>query len=182
MERPIEEVVPVEADPERVVEVLGNDPASVLTGTPSADPSAFLAEMAVPLGGGARLVHKVDVAFHRLPDAGAIGRFHVAWRPRDHRRALPVFEGALTVHRDGAGSCLRLAGHYSLSLGAVGALGDRLLGHRVAASSVRAFLEAAAARIAAVITREDDGASAAGTRTVDITVTAGDVRSELYLG
>jgi hypothetical protein len=85
------------------------------------------------------------------------------------------------VHREGAGSRLRLAGHYSLPLGSVGAVGDRLGGHRVAERSVRAFLEAAAARVDAIIVREDGDALPA-TRTADIPVAVSGTRSELYLG
>jgi hypothetical protein len=74
VERAIEEVIQCDADPERVVEVFAHDPAGVLSGRSSTDTSAFVAEVAVPLGGGASLAHEVDVDFQRLPDSDALGR------------------------------------------------------------------------------------------------------------
>jgi hypothetical protein len=55
-----------------------------------------------------------------------------------------------------------------LPLGAVGAFGDRLLGHRLARRSVQGFLDAAAARIDAEV--------------ADATVSVGEPHPELYLG
>lgn len=183
MERALEGTVPVEAGPERVIQILSRDPAGVLTGMPSADQGAFVAEMAVELGGGTSLAHEVDVVFGRRPDEGAVGRFGLSWRARDHEGAFPVFEGDLEVHPDGDGSQLRLSGHYSLPLGAVGAFGDRLLGHRVARRSIQGFMEAAAARIDAALAPEPEaGASVAPPRTADVTVTIDEVHPELYLG
>lgn len=183
MERALEGTIPVEAGPERVTQILSCNPADVLTGLPSVDQGAFVAEMTVELGGGTSLAHEVDVVFGRRPDAGAVGRFALSWRARDHEGAFPVFEGELEVHPDGHGSQLRLSGHYSLPLGPVGAFGDRLLGHRVARRSIHAFMEAAAARIDAAVAREAEaGASAARPPTADVTVTVDAVPSELYLG
>jgi hypothetical protein len=78
---------------------------------------------------------------------------------------------------------LHLSGHYSVPLGAVGAFGDRLLGHRVARRSVQAFLEAAATRIDAKLSGEaENGESMIPPPTSEITVTIDEVHPELYLG
>ena len=183
MERGLEASVRIEAEPEPVIEILSRDPAGILTGMPSPDTGAFAAEIAVDLGGGTSLAHEVDVAFGRLPDDGAVGRFGLSWRARDHQGALPAFGGDLEVHPDGKGSRLRLSGHYSLPLGPVGVFGDRLLGHRIARRSVQAFLEAAGARIDAELAQKRDaGGPAAGPPTENATVTIEDVHTELYLG
>ena len=183
MERALEATVRVEAEPEPVIEILSSDPAGILTGMPSPDTEAFAAEIAVELGAGTTLAHEVDVAFGRLPDAGAVGRFGLSWRAHDHQGALPAFGGDLEVHPDGKGSRLHLSGHYSLPLGPVGGFGDRLLGHRIARRSVQALLEAAGARIDAELAQKhnDDG-SIARPPTENVTVTIEDVHTELYLG
>jgi hypothetical protein len=187
MERTLEEIARVAASPESVIGLLSTDPAAALTGMSSPDTRLFAAEMAVELGGGTSLVHEVDVTFERRPDGGGRGCFALSWRARDHQRAFPVFWGDLEVHPDGNGSELRLSGHYSLPLGAVGAFSDRLLGHRAARRSIQGFLEVAAARIDAALShasgRElEAGVEVTGPRTASTAVPADKVPSELYLG
>ena len=75
MERALEASVRVQAEPKLVVEILCSDPPGILTGRPARDTEAFAAELAVDLGGGVSLAHEVDVAFGRLPNDGAVGRF-----------------------------------------------------------------------------------------------------------
>jgi hypothetical protein len=168
MQRSLEVSAPLTAGLELVVEILSRDPARVLTGTSAAGNEVFAAEIAVELGGGTSLAHEVDMVFDHRPDDGAVGHFGLSWRARDHQGAFPVFGGDLEVQPDGDGSRLRLCGHYSLPLGAVGAFGDRLLGHRLARRSVQGFLDAAAARIDAEV--------------ADATVSVGEPHPELYLG
>lgn len=183
MERALEASVRVEADPQLVVEILGRDPAGILTGLPSRDPAAFAAELAVDLGGGASLAHEVDVAFGRLPNDGTMGRFRLSWHAHDHQGALPAFGGHLEVHPEGSGSRLQLSGHYSLPLGPVGGFGDRLLGHRIARRSIQAFLEAAGARIdREAPMKGHDEEPPAGPSTESVTITIEDAHPELYLG
>jgi hypothetical protein len=183
VERALEASVRVEAEPEPVIEILSRDPAGILTGMPSPDTDAFLAEIAVDLGGGASLAHEVDVAFGRLSDDGRVGRFALSWHAHDHKGALPAFGGDLEVHPDGNGSRLHLSGHYSLPLGPVGGFGDRLLGHRIARRSVQALLEAAGARIDAELAHKPDAdGSMTRSPTENVTVTIEDVHTELYLG
>ena len=183
MERGLEASVRVEAEPESVIEILSSDPAGMLTGMPSPETEAFGAEIAVELGGSTTLAHEVDVAFGRLPDDGALGRFGLSWRAHDHRGALPAFGGDLEVHPDGKGSLLHLSGHYSLPFGRVGGLGDRLVGHRIARRSVQAFLDAAGARIDAEFAQKRDAAgSVTMPPTENVTAAIEDVHTELYLG
>jgi hypothetical protein len=182
MERALEASVQVEAGPEPIIEILSRDPAAILTGMPSPDSGAFAAEMAVDLGRGTSLAHEVDVAFGRLPDRGAVGRFALSWRAHDHQAALPAFGGDLEVHPDGKGSRLHLSGHYSLPLGSVGGFGDRLLGHRIVRRSVQAFLEEAGARIDAELARKRADVSETRPPTENVTITINDVHTELYLG
>ena len=182
MERALEADVRVEASPELVVEILSSDPAGILTGMPSPDTAAFPAEIAVDFGGGASVAHEVDVAFARLPDEGAVRRFSLAWRAHDHQGALPAFRGDLKVHQESNGSRLQVSGRYSVPLGPVGGFGDLLLGHRIACRSVQAFLAAAGARIDAALAQRRDTRGAAGLGSENVTITVGDVHTELYLG
>lgn len=153
MERTIEATTRLEASAERVVEVLSTEPAGVLTGRPSPNKESFEAEIAVEIGDGTSLAHEVDVVFGRLLDEGDVGRFGLSWRAREHEGLFPFFGGDLEVHPDGTGSVLRLAGHYTLPLGVVGALGDGLVGHRFARRAIQGFVEAAAGRIEAALAR-----------------------------
>ncbi len=184
MERALEASVRVQAEPKLVVEILCSDPPGILTGRPARDTEAFAAELAVDLGGGVSLAHEVDVAFGRLPNDGAVGRFRLSWHAHDHQGALPTFEGHLEAHSEGSGSRLQLSGHYSLPLGPVGGFGDRLLGHRIARRSIQTFLEAAGARIdgeLAHLKRRTEG-PVANTPRESVTITMEDVHPELYLG
>jgi len=158
METALDVTAQVSADPERVIHILSSDPAGVLTGMASVDDRAFVAEMAVEVGGGTSLVQEVDVVFGRQPNDDTVCRFGLSWRARDHQGAFPVFGGALEVHPDGTGSRLRLCGQYSVPLGAVGAFGDRLVGHRVARHSIQGLLDAAAARIDPALSQKPDTA------------------------
>jgi hypothetical protein len=182
MERALEANVRVEASPEFVAETLSNDPAGMLTGMPSPDTVAFLAEIAVDLGGGTTVAHEVDMAFARLSEDGPVRRFSLSWRAHDHQGALPAFHGDLKIHQEGNGSRLQVSGRYSVPLGPVGGFGDLLLGHRIACRSVQAFLEAAGARIDAALAQRDSSRSAAGIAPEDVTITVDDLHPELYLG
>jgi hypothetical protein len=126
----------------------------VLTGRASPNKESFAAEIAVEVGGGTSLAHEVDVVFGRLLEDEDVGRFGLSWRGREHEGLFPVFGGDLEVHPDGTGSVLRLAGHYTLPLGVVGAFGDGLVGHRFARRAIQGFVEAAAGRIEASLARE----------------------------
>ncbi len=154
MEKTIEATIRLEASAERVVEALSTEPAGVLTGRPSPNKESFVAEITVEVGGGTSLAHDVDVVFGRLLDEGDVGRFGLSWRACEHEELFPVFGGDLEVHPDGPGAVLRLAGHYTLPLGVVGAFGDGLVGHRFASRAIQGFVEAAAGRIEAALARE----------------------------
>ena len=184
METALDVTAQVNAAPERVIQILSSDPAAVLTGMASVDHGAFVAEMAVDGGGGTSLGQEVDVVCGRQPDDDTMCRFDLSWRARDHQGAFPVFGGGLEVHPDGTGSRLRLCGRYSVPLGAVGAFGDRLVGHRVARRSIQGFLEAAAARIDAALIRNLDTVDSGDLPDApdETVVTTSMEPSELYLG
>lgn len=176
MDRTIEVVTHLETTPERIIGLLAADPARILTGTASPDHGDFVARIDVEVGGGTSLSQEVDVVFGRLPSEAGVARFGLSWRARSHEHLFPVFGGDLEVHPDEGGSRLRLAGYYSLPLGALGVFGDGLLGHRIARRALQDFLDDAASRVAGA---DDDllGArSGAGPRR------EGTPRSELYIG
>jgi hypothetical protein len=151
MERTVEAVTRLEASPEPVIEVLTADPAGVLGGTRVPGGETFVAPVAVELGGGASLAVDVDMTFGRLPDEGGVGRFGLSWQASEHEGAFPAFGGDLEVHPDGEGTLLRLTGYYRPPLGAVGAFGDGLVGHRLARRALQDFVEAVTTQLQAAL-------------------------------
>lgn len=184
MERTVEAVTRLEASPQRIVEALATDPAGVLAGTPAPGKESFLAEVAVELGGGASLAVAVNVTFGRLLDEGGVGRFGLSWHASEHEAVFPAFGGDLEVHPDGTGAILRLTGHYRPPLGAMGAFGDGLVGHRVARRALQSFLEAVAARVEAALAAELVAAVPRPGRTTAVASAREEeaAGSELYLG
>ncbi len=74
----------------------------------------------------------------------------VGWRTIRLQMLFPSLEGDLEVAKLGEDRCrLTLSGQYNPPLGAVGATLDRRLLHRVAASTVRSFLQEVAAALMA---------------------------------
>jgi hypothetical protein len=149
MDTRIEVVSTLGTSTSRIAELLRYDPAKMLTGTPSEDRGSFVGTLTVGLPDGISLSHDVDVSFGELTSDGWGARFGLAWRARGHDHLFPVFGGDLDVDPDGEGSRLRLHGYYALPLGALGAVGDGLVGHHVARLALQGFLDAAAARLAA---------------------------------
>lgn len=74
----------------------------------------------------------------------------LGWRTIRLQMLFPSLEGDLEVAKLGEDRCrLTLSGQYNPPLGAVGATLDRRLLHRVAASTVRSFLQEVAAALTA---------------------------------
>ena len=99
-------------------------------------------------------------AMVEVETAGRVGHMHLRWWARYLARAFPVMEGDLSVRALPNGrSQLVLDGAYLPPLGALGMLGDVLIGQRVARSTAQALLDSLAAifvRRAHVDTRQLD--------------------------
>ena len=105
-------------------------------------------DVGATLGRGWSL-HQEVVLSLRAADPPAPGqrRWQIVWQPPGGGRLVPSFRGTLDATVDGEGTRLRLAGSYRPPLGPVGAVGDGLIGHRIARQTVAAFLSGLAGRI-----------------------------------
>ncbi len=77
----------------------------------------------------------------------------VAWRAAAHERLFPTFDGTLELGETPTGVTLRLRGGYTVPGGAIGALGDALVGHRSAHSALQRLVEEAASRLKSEVAR-----------------------------
>jgi hypothetical protein len=139
---------------EQVCRLLERETVRVLqpaTETAARRTGELVADLRVELGGfeiGRAVV--VDAGpFGR--DAVGSGRLPIAWKAANATALFPAIEGELVVtsmsDEPHPLTQITLAGWYRPPLGAVGALGDVLVGHRVAEASVRHFLEEVARRL-----------------------------------
>lgn len=72
----------------------------------------------------------------------------LSWQASDHDELFPVFEGDLELAALSGEVCqLSCIGSYRPPLSVIGAVGDRMLGHRVAEAVVRNFVLATADRL-----------------------------------
>lgn len=75
----------------------------------------------------------------------------ISWKANGNDERFPVFEGDLELAALSADVCqLSIIGSYRPPLSVVGAIGDRVIGHRIAEAVVRNFVLAAAERLAVV--------------------------------
>jgi hypothetical protein len=107
-----------------------------------------LDELRIEFGGGTSLGRTVELelgAFQRRSD---VSRLPLRWGAREHGSLFPTMEAELQLSDAGpAETEVRLVGEYEPPLGALGAMADRMAGHRIAERSVRDFLEGVAGRL-----------------------------------
>lgn len=146
---------------EQVREVLIGDPGAVITDrvTPEERRSrSFHTTLAVEVGGGG--VHHDVVIDLRVPESSERSvTLPVSWHATGHERLFPTFRGELEASRDELGTTLTLRGAYTVPLGAMGRLGERLAGKRLANQSLTAFLEQTARRLDDEVGRRTDTAT-----------------------
>ena len=88
-------------------------------------------------------------AIVEVETTGRVGQMHLRWWSRYLARAFPVMEADLSVRALANGrSQLVLDGEYVPPLGALGVVGDVLVGRRVARSTARALLDSLAETLA----------------------------------
>jgi hypothetical protein len=115
-------------------------------------------EMRVGIG-GTEMTRKVqaEVGPRVRGDHGI--RVPLRWHAEQHPRWFPELEAELRLVPVGEATTeLRLVGTYEPPLGALGALGDRVAGHRVAETALREFLVGVAQRLADALNKHTQAA------------------------
>jgi hypothetical protein len=150
MERHIEVIRTVRPPLEEVVRILRDRPGAVLTAHPAPDDGATYHTELLMNGPGGSSVHQ-EVLVRLRPRRRAADDPHdswaIEWEPTGQSHLLPSFQGTLEASAEGPTTSLRLSGTYHPPLGAVGAVSDGLIGHRLASHSVESFLTAIALRV-----------------------------------
>ena len=99
--------------------------------------------------GGTELARKVRTEIGPLVCEEHAARLHVQWHAEEHPEWFPELHAELEFEPAGDDATdLHLTGDYEPPLGPLGALGDRVVGHRVAERSLREFLTGVARRLA----------------------------------
>ena len=107
----------------------------------------FPVEVTVDLRGGSAAGQRAIVELGLPRESGEAVVVDLIWRPVRDSRLLPIFDGSLELTPDGSHTRLHLCGTYRPPLGLVGALFDRIAGHRLARPSVAALLRTVAQRL-----------------------------------
>ena len=161
MRRNIEASTRMRAPIERALEVLVSDPGLVVADRVTPEDRlacSFHAGLAVTAGEGA--VHHDVVIDLLAPRAdGDSLTVPLRWHATGNQRLFPRFEGELEASGDELGSTLTLRGTYTVPLGALGWVGERVAGKRLADESLVAFLEESARRLDAEVARRTDALS-----------------------
>jgi hypothetical protein len=154
VERQIEAEVEVRAMPGRVAQLLVDAPETVIGPATSGGRGACVGEIPLRLHGGSSVRQDVEVTVALTSTTTDEGfAFELDWRPTGRGRLLPTFAGVLEGWESPGGTTLRLSGAYHPPLGYAGALGDAVVGKRVAQGGLEAFLATLAERIDAEIDR-----------------------------
>jgi hypothetical protein len=107
-----------------------------------------LDEVRVEFGRGSSMGRTVDLELGSFEHGSEIARLPLRWLAKEHTNLFPTMVGELRLSDVGSAETeLRLVGEYEPPLGALGAVADRMAGHRVAERSVRDFLEGVAHRL-----------------------------------
>lgn len=116
-----------------------------------------LDEVRLEFGRGSSMGRTVDLELGSVEHGSEIARLPLRWFAKEHTNLFPTMDAELRLSDVGpAETELRLVGEYEPPLGAVGALADRMAGHRVAERSVRDFLEGVAGRLRAKLTAHSE--------------------------
>jgi hypothetical protein len=108
-----------------------------------------LEELRFEIGGGA-ITRRVEAEVGPMDSGPASLRVPLHWKATEHPNLFPVMDAELHISDlDGNHIELRLVGEYRAPLGAVGAVGDALGGHRVAEKTLSGFLSEVARRLEA---------------------------------
>lgn len=119
-----------------------------------------LDEVRVEFGRGSSMGRTVELELGSFEHGSEIARLPLRWFAKEHTGLFPTMDGELRLSDVGpAETELRLVGEYEPPLGALGAVADRMAGHRVAERSARDFLEGVADRLRAKLTAHSESVS-----------------------
>jgi hypothetical protein len=105
------------------------------------------AHMGVEVLRGRQIVREVRVGFGPLLEDEGVMAVPVWWEDAEHPELFPTFDGGLELRSASEGTELCLVGSYQPPLGAFGRFADGVVGHRIVAASLEAFLSAVAERM-----------------------------------
>jgi hypothetical protein len=97
---------------------------------------------------GPPLRQEVTIGLGTPVSNGDTTRWALTWEPVGHQATLPAFRGVLEVDDavDG-GATVRVTGTYRPPLALLGAIVDRVIGHRLAEATIEDFVAGVARRI-----------------------------------
>jgi hypothetical protein len=183
MERLLESTTTIPAAFARSRQVRERDPGRVIAdvGTPEARRSNSLSpQISLATAAGAGVHQEVSI---QLGDARITERSYaqpISWRAIGHERLFPTFDGALELSPAVDGSVLRVAGTYTVPLGAAGRFGDGVIGHRVARRALETFVDLLGRRLQAAVERQLE--SSKGDEGERRATDTGQNHSEIYVG
>jgi hypothetical protein len=182
MRRRIETSTPLGVVFARAREVLLDDPGAVFSDALTVNEQhrpRLPIDLSVDLGAGASVHQQVMLHFGiaEATDTGVV--VPVAWRATGRERLFPTFSGQLEAFEAHTGTQLRLSGIYTLPLGAIGRVGDGVVGRRLARHSLEELLGRLARRIEAEAARRLDSARR---RSAPRPASPEWERSEMYIG
>lgn len=189
MERTIEVSTPLRVAFAQAGDVLFDDPGAVLSEGPTVDErdaTRFRTELSVDVdvdvdaGAGAGVHQDVLLQPGIARSTETVFVVAMAWHAAGRERLFPTFRGELEVSRAGTGTRLRLSGAYTVPLGAIGRVGNGVVGWRLARRSLHALLERLAWRLESEVERRR---RSAGWRLPPGPVAAPEwEHSEIYIG
>ena len=107
-----------------------------------------LDEVRVEFGRGSSVGRTVDLELGAFEHGPELARLALRWAAKEHTNLFPTMDAELQLSEVGPVQTeVRLIGDYEPPLGALGAVADRLAGHRLAEQSVRDFLEGVVERL-----------------------------------
>ena len=101
--------------------------------------------------GGSELTRKVHSEVGPLVSLDRAARLRLQWHAEQHPEWFPAVDAELEfapAHTGSDATDIHLTGSYEPPLGRLGALGDRVVGRRLAEQSLREFLAGVARRLA----------------------------------
>lgn len=146
----VEASTEVRAPIQTIRELLLDDPGCAVTDRVLApgerENRSIRSSLCIEMGRGA-IQHDVLIDLRPTTSEAGVVRLPLSWRASGYRRLLPSFEGELAATGDPLHTTLTLRGSYTVPLGPIGRLGERVAGRRLAHQSLTAFLERAAHRL-----------------------------------
>jgi hypothetical protein len=182
MRRWIEASTDVRASFERARAILTDDPGSVVSdhATPGERAARrFHAMLGVKVADGGGLHQEVIIDVGSARAGGGDVTVPVQWCATARGRLFPSFAGELRVCARPPGSNLTVRGSYSVPLGPLGRISDKLGGSRLARRSLSDFVEQAAGRLDSAVGPQADR-MLGWTTTYEVDVR--EVGSENYIG